>query len=292
MAKPKIIQFPNAARIYGGKDDIVAEVLTITPQHATEWLKCNHSNRPVRKQHVAFLAREILSGNWQVNGQAIIIADDEQILDGQHRLFAIIEAGKAIQSMVVYGITPQAFRTIDTGAVRTGADALSLHFTDIAQATVKAVSTAVQWCNRMERGFMRGGGSFGKISNTDIIEYVKDHPSLIACAETLATYPHEARPLSVGCGTALYELFQRKHAEQAETFMQRFYTGEGLARTDPEYILRGALIKDAERANRFPQAIRMRMVIKGWNWRRRGNTTASRQTVTCNPNDDQKIKIY
>src|SRR5882724_10236142 len=111
---PKIIQFPHAAKIYGTDRNIIAEVITITPRDATEWLRCNKNNGPLRKRHGEFLARFITSGNWQVNGKAIVIADDAQVLDGQHRLFAIIDAGKPIQSLVVYGINPEAFSTIDT----------------------------------------------------------------------------------------------------------------------------------------------------------------------------------
>ena len=291
MMAPKIVQFPHAAKIYGTDTNIIAEVISVTPTDAAAWLKCNQNNRPVRKNHVMFLAREILEGNWQVNGQAIVIADDEQILDGQHRLLAVIEAGKAIQTLVVYGITPEAFRTIDTGAVRTGADALSLYFHDVPQGLIKAVATGVQWCEKLERGILHGSGR-AKLSNTDVIEYVKKHRSLIQCAETLQGYPPEARPLSLGMGVALYEVFSRKHGEQADAFMRGFYTGEELTRTDPEYLLRAAFIRDAERVSKFPLAIRMRMVIKGWNWRRRGNSVANPRTIAINANDDQKIKIY
>lgn len=287
---PKIIQFPHAAKIYGADRNIVAEVVTITPAIATEWLRCNKNNRPVRKRHVEFLASEIINGNWQVNGQAIVIAEDEQVLDGQHRLFAIIEAGKPIQSLVVYGITPEAFRTIDTGAKRTGADALALHFHEYARHTITAVAGAVQWCSRLDRQVIHGQGA--RISNTDVIEYVKDHPTLLQCAETIGGYPLDARPISHGCGTALYEMFSRKHQEQATLFIRRFFTGEELSRTDPEYLLRAAFIRDAERVRKLPLEIRMRMCIKGWNWRRRGNATASRNVIACQPNDDQKIRIY
>ncbi len=74
--------------------------------------------------------------------------------------------------------------------------------------------------------------------------------------------------------------------------MRRFFTGEELTRTDPEYLLRAAFIRDAERVAKFPLEIRMRMVIKGWNWLRRGNTSTTRNVITCQPSDDQKIRIY
>ena len=291
MKDSNIIKFPNGAKIFGSTLDIVAEVITITPTDAANWLRCNKSNRPLRKSHIRFLANEIENGNWQVNGQAIVIADNEEVLDGQHRLHAIIEAGKAVQSLVIYGITPEAFRTIDTGIVRTGADALFLYFTDANHATIKAAATATQWCHRLERHSVSLGMG-GKLSNTDVITYVKDHMSLLQCAETLFSYPKEARPLSVGCGTALYEMFNRKDEGGASRFMRRFYTGEDLVRTDPEYLLRNEFLKDSQRTAKYPASIRMRMVIKGWNWLRRGNCEASPNTIAIQANDSPKIIIY
>jgi hypothetical protein len=284
-----IIQFPNGAKISGSDLAIVAEVMTITPNDAAKWLQCNKTNRPLRKSHVTFLASEIENGNWQLNGQAIVIADNEEVLDGQHRLHAIIEAGIAIQSLVIYGITPEAFRTIDTGIVRTGADALFLYFTEVNNSVVKAAATATQWCHRLERQMI---AKHTKLSNTDVIDYVKEHPGLLHCAETLFSYPKDARPLSVGCGTALYEMFNRKNAEAATKFMRRLYTGEDLVRTDAEWQLRTAFVRDAQRTSKFPQAIRMRMVIKGWNWLRRGNAEASANTIAIQANDDPKIRIF
>lgn len=285
-----IVQLQNAARLYGCDREIVAEVVTITPQHATTWLRANNNNRPVRRKHIGFLASEIINGNWQVNGQAIVISENEQVLDGQHRLMAVIESGMPIQSLVVYGISPEAFRTIDTGAVRTGADALFLHFPDLTHGTVKCVSTAVQWCVRYEEDVLNPGRK-RKVSNTDTIEYVKKHPSLIQCAETLQGYPHEARPLSLGPGTALFELFARKLAPLAQDFMQRLYTGEGICRDDPEWHLRHAFIRDAQRTAKLPVAIKMKMVVKGWNWRRRAMPTASHQVITVQPSDTPHIRI-
>lgn len=285
-----IIQLQNAARLAGCDRDIVAEVVTITPQHATTWLRCNQNNRPVRRTHVAFLASEIASGNWQINGQAIVISDDEQVLDGQHRLLATIESGISIQSLVVYGISPAAFKTIDTGAVRTGADALFLHFPDLTHSTVKSVSTAVQWCVRLENDSLPSQRK-RKVSNTDTIAYVQAHPSLVQCAATLQSYPKEARPMSLGSGTALFELFQRKAPPLAEEFLQRLYTGEGIARTDAEWHLRQAFIRDAQRNTRLPTSVKMKMVIKGWNWRRRNMPAASHQVITVHPNDAPQIRI-
>jgi len=285
-----IIQLKHGLRIPGMDENTIAEVVSITPQIATQWLRCNKNNRPVRKGHVVFLAQEILNGNWQVNGQPIIIAENEDVLDGQHRLLAVIEAGQPIKTLVVYGIKAQAFSTIDTGVVRSGADALCLHFHEHSQTVVKAVATAANWVRSLERGFVHHGKR--RMSNTDIIEYAKEHLSLFAHAEQLQAYPKDNRPLSLGVGTALYEMFARKDEERADCFMSALYTGEELSRDDVEWYIRQAFQKDAQRTNsKLPTIVKVRMVIKGWNWRRRGMPTASHQTIQVSANDEQKVSI-
>lgn len=282
-----IIQLNNASKIFGG-EDIVAEVVTITPGIATAWLRCNQNNRPVRKRHVVFLANEISAGNWQVNGQAIVISNDEEVLDGQHRLMAIIEAGIPIKSLVVYGISPEAFKTIDTGAVRTGADALSLHFPELNVGTVRCAATAVTWIRQLEQGF---ANNCKRISNTETIAYVAEHQSILRHADTLMGYPKDYRPLSLALGVALYEMFARKDEERAHKFMLDLFTGENLSRTDVEMVLRVAFIRDAQRTSKLPATIKARMVIKAWNWRRRGMTDGSRQAVAVSSSDEQRVRI-
>lgn len=287
-----IIQLKHAAKLHGC-DNIIAEVVTITPAEATNWLRANEHNRPVRKNHVNFLAGEIKNGNWQLNGQAIVIADNEQVLDGQHRLLAIIEAGTPIQSLVVYGITPEAFSTMDTGAVRSGSDALCLHFHDHPIGVVKAVASAVPWVKQLERGALRSGGS-SKVSNTEIIRYAQEHESLFERAATIMHYPKDNRPLSVGIATALFEMFGRKNELQADKFFQDLFTGENLERTDVEYVLRQSFQKDAQRITaKYPTNIKVRMTIKAWNWRRRGRgDEANVQVITVSPAEDTRLAIY
>jgi len=286
-AKPKVVELRHAAKIYGA--DIVAEVVTIGPHDASEWLKCNKQNRPQRKRHIRFLANEIRNGNWQVNGQPIVISDTEDVLDGQHRLLAVLESGMPITTLVVYGISEEAFKTIDTGIWRTGADALALRLQDQTQSVIRAVATAAQWCNRLDKKMISWNG---RLSNTEVIEYVEQHPTLLQCASEIWSFPKEARPLPVGLGTALYEMFNRRHQSEASDFMRGLYTGETLIRTDPEWLLRHAFQKDADRMAKYSAEIKMRMVIKGWNWKRRGNREATRQVINVSASDPAKIEIY
>lgn len=53
----------------------------------------NKGNRKVSPARVAQLVRDIRNGDWRPNGSTIVIDADGNLLDGQHRLLAIKEAG-------------------------------------------------------------------------------------------------------------------------------------------------------------------------------------------------------
>jgi hypothetical protein len=282
-----VVKLRHSIQLPGNSAGVVMEEVLITPEEAAKWLEANHFNRPVREKHVKFLADQMRNGQWLLNGQAIIISDGEEILDGQHRLKAIIEAGTPVRSVVVYGIEREAFKTIDTGIVRTGGDALILHNPTMGNGICKAVAISVPWCIRLEQGLAQRRL---RISNTDVLEYVKEHPSLWQCAEVLNGFARTARPLPLGAGVALYEVFARKHPQIADVFMANLFTGEMLAKKDPEYILRTAFLRDADNVRKYPMDIRMKMSIKAWNLRVR-NTEATRQAIAIGPTDN-KVVIY
>lgn len=103
------------------------EIVTITPADAMALLEMNGTNRPLNEQHVKRIARQISDGKWKFNGDTIKIATTKNILDGQHRLWAIIEAKTAIETIVVRDIEEDAFATIDTlRKPRSGSDILAL----------------------------------------------------------------------------------------------------------------------------------------------------------------------
>ena len=87
-----------------------AKLERITPETAASMLQLNTGNRPVVAKHVTAIAREITEGRWQINGDTVCFSDD-RLVDGQHRLMAIIKAGIPIQTFVVRGISSESFIT-------------------------------------------------------------------------------------------------------------------------------------------------------------------------------------
>ena len=99
-----------------------SEVVTVTPQLAAEWLKRNTDNRPLRKWHVEALAGAITRGEWVLSHQGVAFAEDGRLLDGQHRLAAIVKANTSVLMVVTRNVPEDAFKAIDQGVKRTLSD--------------------------------------------------------------------------------------------------------------------------------------------------------------------------
>src|SRR5262245_40928937 len=103
-----------------GASDLSATVMAISPPMAADLLKGRLANRPLNKTQVRRIIDDIRQGRWRLNGESIILDHDLHVLDGQHRLQAISEAGITVEALVVVGADPQVIPSIDQGSRRNG----------------------------------------------------------------------------------------------------------------------------------------------------------------------------
>lgn len=104
-------------------NDLHVRPQRITPAIAAAWLEQNiEHNRNVKDDVVTRYSRDMQQGRWRLNGDSIRFDVDGNLVDGQHRLMACIRAGKPFSSLVVTGLQPEDFGTIDNGRARSAAD--------------------------------------------------------------------------------------------------------------------------------------------------------------------------
>ena len=109
------------------------KIVTMTPEWAGSILASqNNQNRSVRPNAVKKIAAAILSGDWKVTHQGIAIGANGQLLDGQHRLNAIVAAGTPVDILLTTNCDPSSFDVLDCGVNRTAADALYLSGASLA----------------------------------------------------------------------------------------------------------------------------------------------------------------
>lgn len=119
--------FPDTTRIdewnFG---QIQSAVIPISPAIAAQLLTKNFStNRKLSPYVITRYASEMVKGYWGV-GAGISFSEDGYLVDGQHRLNAVIKAGVEVPFLVTTGVPSDSYRTYDQSMTRTHAHLLTI----------------------------------------------------------------------------------------------------------------------------------------------------------------------
>ena len=237
------------------------DIVTITPEKAMELLELNTLNRPLDQQHVFRIMRQIKEGKWRFNGDTIKIADGGDIVDGQHRLWAIVEAKMPAETVIVHGVPRSAFATIDTlSKPRGGRDILALN--GVAKYRQQA-SGALVWLIRWQRNIMTEYRvPKNRIENSDIEEAYAHHPGIVAAAER-TTYAVRGLA-SAQTFTFLYYIMSTRNQEIADRMLDTLENPSGVSIHDPFFQLRSYLASDKHKLGRQAEVV-MALAIKAAN---------------------------
>ena len=234
------------------------QTITIDPSYAAKLLELNTNNRPISKLHVSVLAREMKSGRWKSNGDTIRVGNS-RLLDGQHRLMAIIESGCSITTLLVSDLTDDVFDTIDNGKRRSAADSLAIR----GEVCTTDLAAALAVVGRYTSG---RANTTHRFTTTEIAELLEKHPSVRdSVSKTFAHQRLIARSLLAGC----HYLFAQKDQEAADQFVIDLITGQNLKKDDPVYVLREKLVSNMLAKAKLPRPYIMAVTIKAWNARRK-----------------------
>lgn len=111
-----------------GTAGIVFSVVEMTPEQAAKLLERNECNRRPKLPHVDELAWQIIHDAWQVNPQPVCVDINGRLIDGQHRLMAIIKAGKAATVTLAENVPAKSAEVIDYSTVpRSNGDVFVMH---------------------------------------------------------------------------------------------------------------------------------------------------------------------
>ena len=148
--------------------DFDCHVINLTPRLARLLMTRVGDNRKPKLATISRYARAISSKQWQLTHQGIGISTRFEVIDGQHRIQAVIEANTMIEVLVVRGVSQDAMLVLDSGVVRSDADAIRI--SDIGLRDLEAVEAS--GAKRM----MRGARQFMKaVSREDLRKFIIRH---------------------------------------------------------------------------------------------------------------------
>lgn len=238
----------------------------ITPEKAREYLGFNTHNRSLRPRVVTAYAADMAAGDWLWNGEGIKFAADGTLLDGQHRLAAIVQADVPIRMLVIRDLPDSTQETMDGGVKRKFADVLKLRGeTDCVAlaATLRAIASYGDGSN----GIGDTGRSFTNAQMLQTLErypWVREGMPVVRRAQAHAAMPSSVSGLS-------WFLFVQIDTEDCEHFFNRLCSDENHHQGEPIYALRRLLLSSVDgvrgdRNKRFLTAV----TIKSWNKYRDG----------------------
>lgn len=246
---------------------------TITPEVAKRILEHNNVNRPLSRAQVAHYARQMANGQWRMNGETISISDKGNLVNGQHRLHAIIAADTPVRILVVRGVDENTFATFDGGKNRSLRDVLS-----IAQIkNANDISTMLQKRQQLILGHLAIGTSgtrtnsnlvIQKMSREDYLNIYNANPELFTeIANKGQSYYAKLRLFSKGEIAAVICFL---HIDKGHTMEEvlNFFTalfGEGKSGCNSIVLLRKTIIKDGMSTRRMDGQYKTQLLIKAWN---------------------------
>jgi len=259
-------------------------VALITPKMAELMLADRGPNRNVSLPVINKYARDMLAGRWRLNGQTIKIGRDGRLLDGQHRLEAAKKAKCSFPAIIVEGLRPEIFASLDIGRRRSISDVLR----DYGESHTMILASALRWLWMIENGVILAANS--SPTNGELLEVLNCHPNIRASITQVSAI---REIMGSGIAAALHRTFADKDTPRANEFFARLIDGVQLAEHSPIRHLRERLIRTrASHRVRLAEAERVAISIKAWNayredrpiqlliWRSRGSAREALPAVS------------
>ena len=248
-----------------------SKIETITPAIAQEWLdKSRLENRPLSWAVIKSYADTMKNGNWLVNGEAITFDERGNLLNGHHRLRAVIASATPIQSYVVRGVDHRAFSTFDCGRSRTFGQLIAMQ----GESNANNVAAIVRQYIVFKKGYeVHERGDYDKrnlheTNKTMVDFYLKNKPFFNKITEETLSVCGKGRVLKASFvgGSIAYLVRDCGYSyDQAINFFSQLCNAD-TAKNKTINILRVRLFNERNgRKNNAVVKIHCALTIKCWN---------------------------
>jgi len=213
---------------------IVLEV--ITPDLAKKWLEKGMRNRSLIDARVRMIAADIIKNRYRVTGDPIRLDTRGKLIDGQHRLAAVVLSNRSIGSYVAYDCDPKIIPVIDTGKNRTLSDVLKIKGYGHSPILSAIIRKVWQWENgRLVSSTADSSGGKGqdKPSRQQELAIMKAHPELEHFAEIAQKSFFSQKPNLAFC----YWVYSNRNRKKAVEFFTKVATQEDMKKGDPAWLL-------------------------------------------------------
>jgi hypothetical protein len=257
------------------RNSVTFSIEMVGPEEASTFLEDNIYNRKLSNRNLSALTQAMGLNHWKFNGDPIRISKKGELLDGQHRLTAIISANVRLPFVIIRGLQEGVFDTIDTNQKRTATDVFNI----TGEKDPAGLAAALRFIDLIDNGY-----STNHLSNMQIQELLHKHPDLRISVDFIRNFKASNKdkrhafdaleiPKRTLCG--YHYLFTQKDAVLADEFFRKLLTGESINSDEPVYLLRNLLIatRSPQRIMKYPARYVAAVICKAWNHTRQGTRT-------------------
>jgi hypothetical protein len=253
---------------------ITTTIVDVTPEMAEQWLQlCNIGNRNLSVNKANGYAREMVEGRWHFNGEAIQFDTAGMLLNGQHRLLAIVTSDTTQTFLVVQGLNRTSQVTMDQGNRRSPTDQLKVVGVDVHTSVAAAIRICLQW----ESGRLFGDAKRIKVTTGEIVQWANDNKDSLDLLNSLPLTALSKIPVKPSITYAVALRLYEIDVEDAAQFFELLSTGAGLAKDSPILALRNRFTRISIDRTFLPTRDVIAYYIRAWNGFRTNESMAKLQ---------------
>lgn len=231
----------------------------VTPQMAESYLKKNKNIRPMENVIVNEYVNRILNGIFEI---ACPIAFNTAgfLIDGQHRLQAIVNTGISVPLFIITGLSDSAAMAIDDGVNRKNYVYLK-HF---GEANSKLLDTSLKYLYKYQNSRDGALGKTNKISRHEISSLLVLNPDIRNSVSLFSSKSIDVCPRSILA--FCHYMCSRISKNDADEFFSKLVYGNNLSQKEPILILRNILLTSKSKIHSgISSKFVIASIFKGWN---------------------------
>lgn len=240
------------------------ELETVTPSKAQQWLSKQMDNRNVRWPQVKQWSEDMKRGEFPAIAQPLMFDTLGRLIDGQHRLHAVIAADRPVSMFVARDVPPEHRRYIDGGIPRSAADVLHMEYGVASRNHVVALAVLLsQYRLYPDKAWTQAHRPSKQAIVDDVIKNQDEYEHATRLGDQATRTTPSGLWLTRTGYAALAVLVQRDSdfADLWDTFHEGVSTGAGLTRGDSRLALRSASAPN----RRYKPQWALLACIKSWN---------------------------
>ncbi len=250
-----------------------SQVLMISPEMADQFLTSNEGNRKLSNRHVERLAGFMKEGRWVLNNDSICFSPSGRLLNGQHRLHAIASSGVTVPMGVLYNVSEEAFKWMDTETRRRrAADFIGGPRARSQESLARFLETLPLSDSPSVCPAYRG-----TLSNEQLLDRVGDDPVIEEAVVMAGSYFSSRLVVRIPHTSAAafcYDAINAGIEEEVGDFLRKLSTGEELAKGDAVLALRNYLLRGRHKALSVSSGAIRRivyaMLLRMWEYHAKG----------------------